>query len=105
MSGGGFSTAPAYLKDLYGTAEVSGIYGRLLTAWSTAGILGPLLVNGVLDHYAASHRPLAEAYPSVLHGMAGLLGLGLVASLLVRPVAAKYWMKDGAAVPVSAAGH
>ncbi len=105
MYGGGFSTAPAYLKDLYGTAEVSGIYGRLLTAWSTAGILGPLLVNGVLDHYAAEHRPLAEAYPSVLHIMAGLLGVGLVASLLVRPVAAKYWIQDGVAAPVEAAAH
>jgi MFS family permease len=105
MYGGGFSTAPAFLKDLYGTADVSAIYGRLLTAWSTAGILGPLLVNGVLDHYAATHRPLAEAYPSVLHIMAGLLGVGFVASLLVRPVAAKYWIKEGEPVPVTVAGH
>ncbi len=103
MYGGGFSTAPAFLKDLYGTADVSAIYGRLLTAWSTAGILGPLLVNGVLDHYAAMHRPLAEAYPSVLHIMAGLLGVGFVASMLVRPVAAKYWIKDGESV--AANGH
>ena len=102
MYGGGFSTAPAYLKDLYGTAEVSAIYGRLLTAWSTAGILGPLIVNGVLDHYAAAHRPLAEAYPSVLHIMAGLLGVGLIASLIVRPVAPRYWLKDSAPVLVSA---
>jgi len=103
MYGGGFSTAPAFLKDLYGTAEVSGIYGRLLTAWSTAGILGPLLVNGVLDHYAARHQPLAEAYPSVLHIMAGLLAVSFVASLMVRPVAAKYWIKDGDPVPLK--GH
>jgi MFS family permease len=105
MYGGGFSTAPAFLKDLYGTAEVSGIYGRLLTAWSTAGIFGPLLVNGVLDHYAAEHRPLAEAYPSVLRMMAGLLGVGLVASLLVRPVAARYWIKDGEPGAARAGGH
>jgi MFS family permease len=105
MYGGGFSTAPAYLKDLYGAADMSAIYGRLLTAWSTAGILGPLLVNGVLDRYAAAHRPLAEAYPSVLHGMAGLLGVGLMASLLVRPVAARYWIRDENPVLVSAGGH
>ncbi len=105
MYGGGFSTAPAYLKDLYGSAEVSAIYGRLLTAWSTAGILGPLIVNGVLDHYAAAHRPLAEAYPSVLHILAALLGMGLVASLLLRPVAAKYWIKDGEPAAGSPAGH
>ena len=102
MYGGGFSTAPAYLKDLFGSADVSAIYGRLLTAWSTAGILGPLIVNGVLDHYAAAHRPLAEAYPSVLHIMATLLGVGLVASLLVRPVAPRYWIKETDRVPVSA---
>jgi MFS family permease len=105
MYGGGFSTAPAYLKDLYGTAEVSAIYGRLLTAWSTAGILGPLIVNGVLDHYAAAHRPLAEAYPSVLHIMAALLCVGFVASLLVRPVAAKYWIKDGTPQPAALVTH
>ena len=104
MYGGGFSTAPAYLKDLYGTAEVSAIYGRLLTAWSTAGILGPLIVNGVLDHYAQARRPLAEAYPSVLHIMAALLGGGVVISLLLRPVAAKYWMKSNEPVPMAAGG-
>ena len=104
MYGGGFSTAPAYLKDLFGTTDVSAIYGRLLTAWSTAGILGPLSVNGVLDHYAAAHRPLAQAYPSVLHIMAALLGVGLVASLLVRPVASRYWIKDGEPA-VYAGGH
>ncbi len=104
MYGGGFSTAPAYLKDLYGTTEVSAIYGRLLTAWSTAGILGPLIVNGVLDRYAQAHRPLAQAYPSVLHIMAALLGVGLVLSLLVRPVAAKYWIKTSEPVPIAAGG-
>jgi MFS family permease len=95
MYGGGFATIPAYLKDLYGGLNVSAIHGRLLTAWSTAGIVGPLIVNGILDHYTAMHRPLAQAYPTVLHIMSGLLAAGLVANLLVRPVAAKYWIKKG----------
>ena len=92
MYGGGFSTAPAFLKDLYGTAEVSAIYGRLLTAWSTAGILGPLIVNGLLDHATATGQPLRSAYPLVLHVMVALLLAGLAASLLMRPVAERYWM-------------
>ncbi len=93
MYGGGFSTAPAFLKDLYGTAEVSAIYGRLLTAWSTAGIVGPLIVNGLLDHATATGQPLRSAYPVVLHVMVALLLVGLAASLLMRPVAERYWMR------------
>ena len=54
MYGGGFATVPAYLKDLFGGYNVSAIHGRLLTAWSVAGIVGPLIVNGVLDHYKAA---------------------------------------------------
>src|SRR6185436_859005 len=41
MYGGGFATIPAYLADLFGTRFVGGIHGRLLTAWSVAGVLGP----------------------------------------------------------------
>jgi len=93
MYGGGFATIPAYLKDLFGGYHVSAIHGRLLTAWSTAGIVGPLIVNGILDHYVASHIPKEQAYPVILHIMTGLLIVGFVANLLVRPVAEKYWMK------------
>ena len=99
MYGGGFSTAPAYLKDLYGVAEVSAIYGRLLTAWSTAGIVGPLIVNGLLDRAVATGKPLSSAYPLVLHVMTALLLIGLLASLLVRPVAERFWMRDPVAMP------
>ncbi len=105
MYGGGFATIPAYLKDLYGGVNVSAIHGRLLTAWSTAGIVGPLIVNGILDHYTAVHRPLRDAYPTVLHIMSGLLAVGLVANLLVRPVAARYWMQDGETVEPELATH
>ena len=93
MYGGGFATIPAYLKDLFGTYHVSAIHGRLLTAWSTAGIVGPLIVNGILDHYVARHLPKQQAYPVILHIMAGLMVVGFIANLLVRPVAQKYWLK------------
>ena len=94
MYGGGFATIPAYLKDLFGSFNVSAIHGRLLTAWSTAGIVGPLIVNGILDHYVATGRPKAQAYPTILHIMSALLVIGLLANLMVRPVAENYWMKD-----------
>jgi MFS family permease len=103
--GGGFSTVPAYLKDLYGPYDVSAIYGRLLTAWSFAGIVGPLIVNGILDKYVAAGQPKVNAYPTILHIMTGLLVVGLIANLLVRPIAEKYWMTDTAARPVGAAAH
>jgi MFS family permease len=94
MYGGGFATIPAYLKDLFGGFNVSAIHGRLLTAWSTAGIVGPLIVNGILDHYVANKMPRQQAYPLILHIMSGLLVVGFVANLLVRPVNEKYWLKD-----------
>jgi MFS family permease len=102
MYGGGFATIPAYLKDLFGGYHVSAIHGRLLTAWSTAGIVGPLIVNGVLDHYVANHLPKQQAYPVILHIMAALMVVGFIANLLVRPVAQKYWL-ESASSKVSAA--
>ena len=93
MYGGGFATIPAYLKDLFGGYNVSAIHGRLLTAWSTAGIIGPLIVNGILDHYVSNHLPREQAYPLILHIMTALLCVGFLANLLVRPVAEKFWIK------------
>ena len=93
MYGGGFATIPAYLKDLFGGYNVSAIHGRLLTAWSTAGIVGPLIVNGILDHYVAKGIPKQQAYPVILHIMSGLLVIGLIANLLVKPVDQKHWMQ------------
>ncbi len=104
MYGGGFATIPAYLKDLFGGYNVSAIHGRLLTAWSTAGIVGPLIVNGILDHSVANHLTKQDAYPQILHIMCGLLVVGSVANLLVRPVTARHWMKEQNIMPV-AAGH
>ena len=94
MYGGGFATIPAYLRDLYGPNNVSAIHGRLLTAWSFAGIVGPLIVNGILDHYVATGQPKVNAYPVILHIMTGLLLVGLIANLLVKPVAERYWVTE-----------
>jgi MFS family permease len=94
MYGGGFATIPAYLKDLFGGFNVSAIHGRLLTAWSAAGIIGPLIVNGILDHYVENHMNKEDAYPLILHIMSCLLVIGFLADLMVRPVAEKYWLKD-----------
>jgi MFS family permease len=100
MYGGGFATIPAYLKDLFGGYNVSAIHGRLLTAWSLAGIIGPLIVNGILDHYVENKMPKQDAYPLILHIMSGLLVIGFLANLMVRAVDERYWLKDKG-VPVS----
>lgn len=84
--GGGFSTVPAYLKDLFGTYQVGAIHGRLLTAWSLAGVLGPLIVNWIADHQEDAGKHGAELYTLSFLIMIGLLVLGFVANELVRPV-------------------
>jgi MFS family permease len=94
MYGGGFATIPAYLRDLFGTYHVSAIHGRLLTAWSVAGVLGPVLVNYMREYQIARGADKASAYQTVLQIMAGLLIIGFIANLLVRPVADKYWMSQ-----------
>ena len=87
--GGGFATIPAYLKDLFGTLEVGAIHGRLLTAWSAAGIAGPLIVNSFLDARTGRYEGAALYTPS-LWVMTGVLAVGFVANLLVRPVDEKH---------------
>ncbi|MBO4141788.1 OFA family MFS transporter [Micromonospora tulbaghiae] len=88
--GGGFATIPAYLRDLFGTFEVGAIHGRLLTAWSAAGVAGPLIVNGFLDAQGEPGTLTAAAYRPALFTMVGVLAVGLVANLLVRPVPQRY---------------
>jgi nitrate/nitrite transporter NarK len=105
MYGGGFATIPAYLKDLFGGYHVSAIHGRVLTAWSAAGIIGPLIVNGILDHYVANHMNKEDAYPLILHIMCGLLVIGFLANLMVRPVDEKYWLKDKNVVVPAGPAH
>ncbi|MEU6646363.1 OFA family MFS transporter [Saccharomonospora sp. NPDC046836] len=88
--GGGFATIPAYLKDLFGTYQVGAIHGRLLTAWSTAGVLGPLIVNAIADSQEAAGREGPALYTTSLFIMMGLLIAGFVANELVRPVHARF---------------
>jgi MFS family permease len=90
--GGGFATIPAYLKDLFGTYQVGAIHGRLLTAWSTAGVLGPLIVNAVADAQSTAGRHGPALYSASVYIMVGLLILGFVANELVRPVHARHHM-------------
>jgi MFS family permease len=94
MYGGGFATIPAYLADMFGPQMVGAIHGRLLTAWSTAGILGPVLVNYLREYQLAHGVASAQAYDKTMYILAGLLAVGFVCNLLVRPVAAKYFMSD-----------
>jgi MFS family permease len=89
MYGGGFATIPAYLRDMFGSFQVGAIHGRLLTAWSTAGVLGPVLVNYIREYEIAHGVAKADAYTVTMHIMAGLLVIGFVCNLLVRPVDAR----------------
>ncbi|QFZ73420.1 MFS transporter [Streptomyces fagopyri] len=84
--GGGFATVPAYLKDLFGTYQVGAIHGRLLTAWSTAGVLGPLIVNWIADRQKDAGKHGAALYDTSFLIMIGLLVVGFVANELIRPV-------------------
>jgi MFS family permease len=93
--GGGFATIPAYLKDLFGTFQVGAIHGRLLIAWSAAGVAGPLIINGFLDAEGTPGELTASAYQPALLTMVGVLALGFVANLLVRPVAEKHQEDEG----------
>jgi MFS family permease len=93
--GGGFATIPAYLRDLFGTYHVSAIHGRLLTAWSAAGVLGPMLVNSMREYSLDHGADKAGAYQTVLQVMVGILAIGFVSNRLVRPVAQKYWLVEG----------
>jgi MFS family permease len=86
MYGGGFATIPAYMRDLFGTIEVGAIHGRLLTAWSTAGVLGPVLVNYIREYQIGHGVAKADAYTVTMYIMAGLLLVGLVCNLSVRPL-------------------
>jgi MFS family permease len=95
--GGGFATVPAYLRDLFGTFQVGAIHGRLLTAWSAAGVAGPLIVNRFLDAQGKPGTLTAEAYRPALLTMVGILAVGFVANLLIRPVSERFHEPAGEA--------
>ena len=88
--GGGFATVPAYLKDLFGSLEVGAIHGRLLTAWSAAGVAGPLIVNAIADARSAQGVSGADLYLPSLVVMAVVLLVGFLANLAIRPVHARH---------------
>ncbi|MCD9118379.1 OFA family MFS transporter [Pseudomonas bijieensis] len=105
MYGGGFATVPAYLADLFGTQMVGAIHGRLLTAWAAAGVLGPVLVNYLREYQLSIGVERAAAYDITLYILSGLLVLGFLCNLLVRPVADKYFMTDAELAAEQALGH
>ena len=94
MYGGGFATIPAYLADIFGTQFVGAIHGRLLTAWSTAGIIGPVIVNYLHDTRLASGVAPDQVYGPIFYILAGMLVVGFVANLMVRPVNPKWHMTE-----------
>jgi MFS family permease len=93
MYGGGFATIPAYLKDIFGSLQVGAIHGRLLTAWSAAGVFGPVLVNYIrqyqLDHGVAK----ADAYSVTMYVMAGLLVIGFLCNLAMKPLNERHYVQ------------
>jgi len=93
MYGGGFATVPAYLADIFGTQFVGAIHGRLLTAWSTAGIVGPVVVNYIREFEIAAGVPRDQVYDVTMYVLAGMLVAGLVCNYLVKPLANEWFMK------------
>jgi MFS family permease len=88
--GAGFATVPAYLRDLFGTYQVGAIHGRLLTAWSAAGVLGPLMVNAVADAQIAAGVKGPDRYTTAFMIMIGLLVVGFVCNELIKPVNSRF---------------
>jgi len=100
MYGGGFATIPAYLADVFGAKYVSAVHGRLLTAWSAAGVIGPVLVNYLRQFQIDHGIPKHQAYNVTMYIMAGLLVLAFFANLAVRPVAERHLERpEGARAP------
>jgi MFS family permease len=93
MYGGGFATVPAYLADIFGTQFVGAIHGRLLTAWSTAGIVGPVVVNYIREFEISAGVPRDHVYDVTMYVLAGMLVAGLICNFLVKPLEDKWFMK------------
>jgi MFS family permease len=94
MYGGGFATVPAYLADMFGTQMVGAIHGLLLTAWSAAGIFGPVIVNYLREYQLDHGVPRAQVYDITAYILCGLLAIGFICNWLVKPVADKHFMTD-----------
>jgi len=94
MYGGGFATVPAYLADIFGTQMVGAIHGRLLTAWATAGVLGPVVVNYMREYQLGLGIPREQVYNQTMYILVGMLVVGLICNLLVKPLNDKWFMTD-----------
>ncbi|HTW69478.1 MAG TPA: OFA family MFS transporter [Acetobacteraceae bacterium] len=94
MYGGGFSTVPAYLADIFGPQMVGAIHGRLITAWSVAGVVGPALIAGLRQFEINQGVAHNLVYDVTLYIMAGLLFCGLICNIFVKPVHGRHWMTD-----------
>jgi MFS family permease len=103
MYGGGFATVPAYLADMFGTQFVGAIHGRLLTAWSTAGIIGPVVVNYLREFQLAAGVPRDKLYDSTMYVLCAMLVAGLICNYLIKPVDPKWHMSDSEVARLQAA--
>jgi MFS family permease len=103
MYGGGFATVPAYLADLFGTQFVGAIHGRLLTAWSAAGIIGPVVVNYIREFQLAAGVPRDKLYDSTMYILCAMLIAGLICNYLIKPVASKWFMNEAEVAKLQAA--
>ena len=92
MYGGGFATVPAYLADMFGTQFVGAIHGRLLTAWSTAGIIGPVVVNYIREFQLAAGVPRDQLYNTTMYILCAMLIAGIICNYLIKPVDKKWYM-------------
>ena len=105
MYGGGFATIPAYLADLFGTQHVGAIHGRLLTAWSVAGIIGPVAVNYIREFQLARGVPPDQAYNITMYVLAAMLLGGLICNALIRPVSRRHHMTTEQLTAERTKGH
>jgi MFS family permease len=103
MYGGGFATVPAYLADMFGTQFVGAIHGRLLTAWSTAGIIGPVVVNYLREFQLAAGVPRDQLYNSTMYILCAMLVAGLICNYLIKPVDPKWYMSEAEVAKLQAA--
>ena len=103
MYGGGFATVPAYLADMFGTQFVGAIHGRLLTAWATAGIIGPVVVNYIREAQLAAGVPRDQLYNTTMYILCAMLVAGLIANYLIKPVDPKWYMSQEAVAKLQAA--
>jgi len=103
MYGGGFATVPAYLADMFGTQFVGAIHGRLLTAWSTAGIIGPVVVNYLREFQLAAGVKPDQLYNTTMYILCAMLIAGLICNYLIKPVDPKWHMSETEVAKLQAA--